>query len=92
MWIVRLVQGMYANERSHVRVCEGYTEEFEVKVGVHRDWVLNLLLFIILLEALPCEFCSGRTFIPMTLLSLLNRSRNVSGGSCLGKKQWRRKD
>ena len=91
MWIVRLVQGMYANERSHVRVCEGYTEEFEVKVGVHRDWVLSLLLFI-LLEALPCEFRSGRTFIPMTLLSLLNCSRNVSGGSCLGKKQWRRKD
>ena len=29
---------------------------------------------------------------PMTLLSSLNHSRNVSGGSWLGKKQWRRKD
>ena len=59
MWIVRLVQGMYANERSHVRVDDGYSEEFKVKVGVHQDWVLNLLLFIIVLEALPHEFCSG---------------------------------
>ena len=35
MWIVRLVQGMYASEQSYVRVCEGYSEEFEVKVSVH---------------------------------------------------------
>ena len=34
----------------------------------------------------------GRTSMPMTLLSLLNHSRNVSGDSWLGKKQWRRKD
>ena len=59
MWIVRLVQGMYANEQSHVLVCEGYTEEFEVKVSVHQDSVLSLLLFIIVLEALPREFRSG---------------------------------
>ena len=29
-WIVRLVQGMYSNARSRVRVGEGYSEEFEV--------------------------------------------------------------
>ena len=28
-WIVRLVQGMYAKTRNHVRVGEGYSEEFE---------------------------------------------------------------
>ena len=38
MWIVQLVQGMYVNERSHVPVDEGYSEEFVVKVGVHEDW------------------------------------------------------
>ena len=59
MWIVRLVQGMYANAQSHVRVCEGYSEEFEVKVGVHEDSVLSRLLFIIVLEAMPREFRSG---------------------------------
>ena len=51
-WIVRLVQGMYANARSSVRVGEGYSEEFEVKVGVHQGSVLSPLLFIIVLEAL----------------------------------------
>ena len=34
-WIVRLVQGMHSNARSRVRVGEGYSEEFEVKVCVH---------------------------------------------------------
>ena len=48
-WIVQLVQGMYANARS---VGEGYSEEFEVKVGVHQGSVLSPLLFIIVLEAL----------------------------------------
>ena len=58
-WIVRLVQGMYANARSRVRVGEGYSEEFEVKVGVHQGSVLSPQLFIIVLEALSQEFHSG---------------------------------
>ena len=37
--------------RSRVRVGEGYSEEFEVKVGVHQGSVLSPLLFIIVLEA-----------------------------------------
>ena len=57
-WIVRLVQGMYANARSRVRVGEGYREEFEVKVGVHQGSVLSPLFVIIMLEALSREFRS----------------------------------
>ena len=57
--IVRLVQGMYENARSRVHVGEGYSDEFEVKVGVLQGSVLSPLLFIIVLEALSCEFCSG---------------------------------
>ena len=56
---MRLVQGMYANERSHVRVGEEYREEFKVKVIVHRDTVLSLLRFIIVHETLSCKFRSG---------------------------------
>ena len=56
---MRLVQGMYANARSHVRAGEGHSEEFEVKVGVHQGSVLSPLLFIIVLEALSQEFRSG---------------------------------
>ena len=54
-WIVRLVQGMYTNARSRVRVGEGYSEEFQVKFGVHQGSVLSPLLFIIVLEALSRE-------------------------------------
>ena len=58
-WIVRLVQGMNSNARSSVCVGEGYSEEFEVKVGVHQGSVLSRLLFIIVLEALSREFRCG---------------------------------
>ena len=58
-WIVRLVQGLYANARSRVRVGEGFSKEFEVKVGVHQGSVLSPLLFIIVLEALSHEFRAG---------------------------------
>ena len=58
-WIVQLVQGMYANTWSRVRVGEGYSEEFEVKTGVHQGSVLSPLLCIIVLEALSREFHSG---------------------------------
>ena len=58
-WIVRLVQGMYSNARSRVRVGEGYSEVFEVKVGVHQGSVLSPLLFIIVPEALSREFLCG---------------------------------
>ena len=57
-WIWRLVQGMYSNARSCVRVGEGYSEEFKRKVGVHQGSVLSPLLFVIVLEALSREFCS----------------------------------
>ena len=33
-WLVRLVQSKYKNVRSRVRVGDGYSEEFGVKVGV----------------------------------------------------------
>ena len=78
-WIVRLVQGMYANARSHVRVGEGYSEEFEVKVQYSAHCSSSLCLK-------PYHESSalgspGRISMPMTLLSSLNRLRNVSGGS-----------
>ena len=87
-WIVRLVQRMYANAGSHVRVGEGYSEEFEMKVGVHQDQYSARCSSSLCLK--PYHESStlgspGRTSMLMTLLSSLNRLRNVSGGSSLGK-------
>ena len=83
-WIVRLVQGMYANARSRVRVGEGYSEEFEVKVGVHQGQYSARCSSYLCLK--PYHENSalgfpGRTSMLMTLLSSLNRLRNVSGVS-----------
>ena len=50
-WIVQLGQEMYANVGSRVRVGEGFSQEFKVKVGVHQGSVLSPLLFIIVLDA-----------------------------------------
>ena len=58
-WLVRLVQSMYKDVRSRVRVGDGYSEEFDVGVGVHQGSVLSPLLFIIVLEALSREFRTG---------------------------------
>ena len=82
-WIVRLVQGMYANARSCVRVSEGYSEEFEVKVSVHQGSVLSPLLFIIVPEATSQEFRSGVPWEDLYAddLVIIAESLNVSGGS-----------
>ena len=64
-WAVRVVQSMYSNARSRVRVNGQYSEEFDVKVGVHQGSVLSPLLFILVLEALSRKF---RTGVPWELL------------------------
>ena len=63
-WIISLVQAMYVNARSHVRVNGSYSDLFDVKFGAHGS-VLSPLLFIIVLEALSSEF---RTSFPWELL------------------------
>lgn len=58
-WIISLVKSMYVNTKSKVRVNDIFTDEFDVKVGVHQGSVLSPLLFIIVLEALSSEFRIG---------------------------------
>ena len=50
---------MHVGARSRTRVKSSFSEEFEVKVGVHQRSVLSPLLFIIVLEALSREFRVG---------------------------------
>ena len=62
---IRIIQGMYTNARSRVRVNGRYSEEFGFGVGVHQGSVLSPLLFVLVLEALSREF---RTGVPWELL------------------------
>ena len=58
-WLVHVVQSMCKDVRSQVRVGDGFSKEFCVRVGVHHGSVLSPLLFIIVLEALSREFRTG---------------------------------
>ena len=58
-WALKIIQGMYANARSRVRVNGQYSKEFGVGVGVHQGSVLSPLLFKLVLEALSREFHTG---------------------------------
>ena len=51
-WIVRLVKVMYDGANSRVRANGCFSERFEVTVSVHQSFVLNLLLLVIMMEAL----------------------------------------
>ena len=50
---------MYDGVTTAVRMKDGESGRFEVKVGVHQGSVLSPLLFIMVLGALPKEFCVG---------------------------------
>ena len=59
-WIVLVFLDMHNHTSSAVRVNNTYSQEFEVKVGVHhRALVLSSFLFICVMEALSREFRLG---------------------------------
>ena len=69
-WIVVIVQAMYNDAKSKVRVNGSYSDEFEVKVGVHQGSVLSPLLFNIVLEVLSMNSVQavlGNLFMMMIL-------------------------
>ena len=64
-WAVYVIQGMYTDVTSHIRVNGQYSGEFGVGFGVCQDFVLSPLLFILVLEALSHQFSTG---VPWELL------------------------
>ena len=58
-WLIQIIQAMYENARSKVRLKTSYSPEFDVNVGVHQGSVLSPLLFAIVMEAISMEFREG---------------------------------
>ena len=58
-WVITTVMATYENAKSSVRLNNEYSNEFDIKVGVHQGAVLSPLLFIIVMEALSREFKIG---------------------------------
>ena len=50
--MVRAVMSLYDGAKTRVRVGSAYSEEFEVKVGVHQGSVLSPLLFAIVMDVI----------------------------------------
>src|SRR5580698_8951249 len=63
--IVGVIKSMYDSSTTAVKLKNGVSERFEVKVGVHQGSVLSPLLFIIVLEALTRKCRKG---LPYELL------------------------
>ena len=58
-WYVSMVQAMYSKASSRVCVNNCLSDSFTVQVEVHQGSVLSPFLFIVVLEALSCEFRTG---------------------------------
>ena len=71
------VQELYVYLRSCVRVDQGLSDEFEVKVSVRQGPVLSPLLFIIMLDALSREMVGFRLTGSRASLSAFTRKRAV---------------
>ena len=64
-WLVNVIKAMYADVTTTIKMREGESSAFSVKVGVHQGSVLSPLLFIVVLEALSLHFREG---LPWELL------------------------
>ena len=58
-WYVSTVQAMYSKASSRVCVNNSLSDSFTVQVGVHQGSILSPFIFIVVLEALSCEFCTS---------------------------------
>ena len=52
---VRLVQDMYGGSETEVRCAVGTTENFKLKVGLHRESALSPFLFAVIMNRLTDE-------------------------------------
>ena len=59
--MVRAVMNLYDGAKTRVKMGSAYSEEFEVKVGVHQGSVLRPLLFVIVVDFITKD--AGRNVV-----------------------------
>src|SRR5207245_3229491 len=64
-WLIKVIQSLYEEATTSVKLSSGESQPFEVKVEVHQGSVLSPLLFIVVLAALSRRFTVG---LPYELL------------------------
>ena len=58
-WVKLAVKVMYENVKSRVHLNGQFSDEFNIKVGVHQGALLSPLLFIIVMDVLSRKFTFG---------------------------------
>ena len=58
-WIIRTVMALYTETCTVVKTDSGLSESFDVKVGLHRGSLLDLLLFSVLMYVFSSEIRNG---------------------------------
>ena len=84
--IVRALMSLYDGAKTRVRVKSAYSEEFEVKVGVHQGSALSPLLFAIVVDIITRGVCGRRVVANVVLCT---KCGNVVHCRCAKIKSYR---
>ena len=87
--MVRALMSLYDDAKTRVRVRSAYSEEFEVKVGVHQGSVLSPLLFAIVVGVITENARRGVVNGLLYADDLVLMSEGIEG---LKKRFWNWKD
>ena len=86
---------MYDNAHSKASITNSNSNPIKVSVGVHQGSVLSPLLFIIVMEALSCEFRTGCPWELLYINDLVIVAESLGELTVrikIGKMEWKRRD
>ena len=86
---------MYDNAHSKASITNSNSNPIKVSVGGHQGSVLSPLLFIIVMEALSCEFrtgCPWELLYTNDLVIVAESLGELTVRIKIGKMEWKRRD
>ena len=76
-WVIFAVKSMYENAQFRASLNGQFSEEFDIKVGIHRGVVLSSLLFKIVMAVLSRHVKGSQSWLPLRIAL-----RKWSGVNC----------